>query len=80
MDEKTMVNDVLDSCKLSLNSYENAIINMKDMSLRQTIQQIRNNEESFQYEMFKIARVKGYYIPTGKATAEEINEIRKELQ
>ena len=44
MDEKTMVNDVLDSCKLSLNLYENAIVNIKDTSLRQTIQQIRNNE------------------------------------
>lgn len=80
MDEKTMVNDVLDSCKLSLNLYENAIVKIKDMSLRQTIQQIRNNEESFQYEMFKIAQVKGYYIPTGEATVEEINEVKKELQ
>ena len=80
MDEKTMVNDVLDSCKLSLNLYENEIVNIKDMSLRQTIQQIRNNEESFQYEMFKIAQVKGYYIPTGEATVEEINEVKKELQ
>lgn len=80
MDEKTMVNDVLDSCKLSLNLYENAIVNIKDMSLRQTIQQIRNNEESFQYEMFKIAQVKGYYIPTCEATVEEINEVKKELQ
>ena len=80
MDEKTMVNDVLYSCKLSLNLYENAIVNIKDMSLRQTIQQIRNNEESFQYEMFKIAQVKGYYIPTGEATVEEINEVKKELQ
>ena len=80
MDEKTMVNDVLDSCKLSLNLYENAIVNIKDMSLRQTIQQIRNNEESLQYDLVKIAQVKGYYIPTGEATVEEINEVKKELQ
>ena len=35
---------------------------------------------SIQYEMFKIAQVKGYYIPTGEATVEEINELKKELQ
>ena len=80
MDEKTMVNDILNSCKSNLNLYQSAIIDTKDMVLRQTIQQIRNNEESFQYEMFKIAQVKGYYAPAEDASMEEINKVRKELQ
>ena len=47
---------------------------------RQTFQQIRNNDESFQYELFKIAQSKGYYIPAQKATTTEINTVKTELQ
>ena len=50
------------------------------MNLRQTLQQIRNNDESFQYEMFKIAQTKGYYQPAQKATVTEINTVKSELQ
>ena len=80
MDEKTMVNDVLDSCKASLTLYETAIVNTKDMTLRQTIQQIRNNEESFQYEMLKIAQIKEYKSLAAQASESEIEQVKNELQ
>ncbi len=80
MDEKTMVNDVLDSCKTSLNLYGTAIINTIDMTLRQTIQQIRNNEESFQYEMLKIAQLKEYKTLEFQASESEIEQVKNELQ
>lgn len=50
------------------------------MQLRQTIQQIRNNDESFQYELFKIAQAKGYYKPAQPATVTEIQTVKTELQ
>ena len=50
------------------------------MQLRQTIQQIRNNDESFQYELFKIAETKGYYKPAAKATITEITDVKTELE
>ena len=50
------------------------------MQLRQTIQQIRNNDESFQYELFKIAQTKGYYKPAQQATPTEIQTVKNELQ
>ena len=50
------------------------------MQLRQTFQTIRNNDESFQYELFKIAQAKGYYKPAQKATVTEISSVRTELQ
>ena len=78
MDEKTMVNDVLDSCKTSLNG--TAIINTIDMTLRQTIQKIRNNEESFQYEMLKIAQLKEYKTLEFQASESEIEQVKNELQ
>ena len=50
------------------------------MGLRQTFQQIRNNDESFQYELFKIAQAKGYYVPAQKATSTEISNVKTQLQ
>lgn len=80
MDEKTMVNDILAGVKASLGSYQTAISETENMQLRQTLQQIRNNDESFQYELFKIAQSKGYYVPAQKATVTEINTVKTELQ
>ena len=80
MDEKTMVNDVLSSIKSELATYQGIITETENMQLRQTIQQIRNNDESFQYELFKIAESKGYYQPVVQATAQEINQVKTELE
>ena len=80
MDEKTMVNDVLSSVKSSLSSYEMAITESANMQLRQTFQQIRNNDESFQYELFKVAQAKGYYKPAQTASTTEIQTVKTELQ
>ena len=80
MDEKTMVNDILEGTKAELTEYQKVITETQNIQLRQAIQQIRNNEESFQYELFKIAETKGYYKPAEKATATQINTIKTELQ
>ena len=55
-------------------------MNVKICGLRQTLQQIRNNDESFHYELFKIAQTKGYYKPAAKATYTEIETVKSELQ
>ena len=47
-----MVNDVLASVKASLTAYQTAIAEAENIQLRQTFQQIRNGDESFQYELF----------------------------
>lgn len=80
MDEKTMVNDILESVKAELKTYQGVISEAENMQLRQTIQQIRNNDESFQYELFKIAQSKGYYKPAAQATTTEIQSVKNELQ
>jgi spore coat protein CotF len=80
MDEKTMVNDVLSNVKASLTAYQTAISESENTGLRQTFQTIRNNDESFQYELFKVAETKGYYKPAAKATITEINSVKTELQ
>lgn len=80
MDEKVMVNDILASVKSDLVAYQTAISESENMQLRQTFQTIRNNDESFQYELFKIAQSKGYYTPAQKATVTEINTVKTELE
>ena len=79
MDEKTMVNDILDGVKSELKTYQGVIIETENMQLRQTIQQIRNNDESFQYELFKVAQTKGYYTPAGQAPQTEIDKVKNEV-
>ena len=80
MDEKTMVNDILAGVKADLTAYQTAITECENMGLRQTFQQIRNNDESFQYELFKVAQAKGYYQPAQKATSTEINTVKTQAQ
>lgn len=80
MDEKTMVNDVLNGVKSELKTYQGVISEASNMQLRQAVQQIRNNDESFQYELFKVAETKGYYKPAAPATVTEIQNVKNELQ
>ena len=80
MEEKTMVNDILSGVKSDLTAYQTAISESENMNLRQTFQQIRNNDESFQYELFKTAQAKGYYKPAQPATVTEIQTVKTELQ
>ena len=80
MNEKTMVNDILSGVKSDLTAYQTAITESENMNLRQAFQQIRNNDESFQYELFKVANAKGYYKPSQKATTTEVATVKTELQ
>lgn len=79
MDEKYMVNDVLDSVKNSLTTYQGAIAECANLQLRQALQQIRNSAESFQYEVFKVAQSKGYYTPAQAANNNEITTVKNEV-
>ena len=80
MEEKAMVNDILAGIKNSLTTYQTAITETENTNLRQTLQQIRNNDESFQYEIFKVAQAKGYYKPAMQATTQEVTQVKNELQ
>ena len=76
MDEKTMVNDALSMLNSSLTGYANVIAQTDNTSLRQTLQQIRNNDETSQYDLAKIAEQKGYYVPASQAPESEICKVK----
>lgn len=80
MEEKTMINDIIKDLKFSINDYQNAICECENIGLRQTLQQIRNNEESLQYDLVKIANIKGYSNSSSKAETKEIEDLKRQFQ
>jgi len=76
MQEKDMVNDVLSMINSSLTGYASSIAQSSDQNLRQTLQQIRNADEQFQFQLAQIAEQKGYYQPAEPAGAQEIQQVK----
>ena len=79
MEEKYMVNDILECTKSSLKEFQSAIIETANLELRQTFQNLRNSSESFQYELFKLAESKGYYNPSQNVTQDQIGKLKFEV-
>jgi len=79
MQEKDMVLDILSGVKSSIGSYAKIITETKNQNLRQTYQQMRDGDEKFQYDLFKIAEKKGYYIMGPQATKEQCTSIKQSL-
>lgn len=80
LQDKTMVNDVLSQVKSSLTFYANAISECANTSLRSTIQQIRNCDETSQYELYTLAQSKGFYKPAAMANDSEVQQVKTQLQ
>ncbi len=61
MQEKDMVLDVLNTTKASLSTYQTAIIESNSEQIRSAFQQMRDGDEKFQFDVYKVANKKGYY-------------------
>lgn len=79
MQDKIMVNDALTSIKSSLTTYANVISECSNPDLRSTIQQIRNNCENSQYELYKLAQSKGYYQPAMMAADTDVQKVKSQF-
>ncbi len=80
LQEKAMVNDALAMVKTNLTAYTTAITECSNPGLRSAYQQIRNNCESTQYELYKLAEVKGYYQPATMANDQDVQQLKTQLQ
>ena len=80
MTEKDMVLDILTGAKAGIAGYAKSITECADPALRQTFQQMRDGDEKFQYDLYKIAQSKGYYKPAGAAAVTDLNEVKAFLQ
>lgn len=79
MQEKYIVNDVLSMVKSSLGTYAKVIGETSNQQLRQALQQIRNSDEQFQFQLANLASQKGYYKPAQQASVNEIQQVRSEF-
>lgn len=76
MDEKTMINDTLSMINSSLTGYATIIAQSENVNLRQTLQQIRNNDETSQYDLYKLAEQKGFYKPAAMAPEVDVTNVK----
>ena len=79
MQEKDMVLDILSGAKAGIGSYAKVITECADQNLRQKFQQMRDSDEKFQYDLYKIAEQKGYYHPAPPASSQDLQEVHGNL-
>jgi spore coat protein CotF len=79
MQEKEMVNDILSMVNSSLTGYAHAISQTSNSQLRQTLQQIRNSDEQFQYQLSQMATQKGFYKPASQAAQSDIQTVKSQV-
>ncbi len=79
MQEKDMVIDVLSGTKASIGNYAKVITECCNQNLRQTFQQMRDGDEKFQYDLYKIAEQKGYYTPSPASNPQDASSIKSTL-
>ncbi len=79
MNEKDMVNDYLSMIKGSLATYANVIGETNNLELRSTYQQMRNQDEQRQYQLYQAALQKRYYDPAAPAQPNEIQQVKSQL-
>ena len=79
MQEKQMVNDALNSINSGLTSYASMISQTENQQLRTTLQQMRDQAEKSQYDLYTIAKNLGYYTPAQQASEDEIMKVKSEV-
>ena len=79
MQERDMVLDVLGGVKSSLSCYATFISETANPNLRQTFQKMRDGDEKFQYDLYKIAEQKGYYATSPNASPQDMSNVKNAL-
>lgn len=77
--DKEMVNDILSMINGSLTTYASVISQTSNPQLRQTIQQIRNGDEQFQFQLYQMAEQKGFYTPASQAPQSDIQNVKSQV-
>ena len=80
LDEKIMVNDILECTKSNILNYDRTIFETDNLGLRQLMIELRNEEESFEYELYKIAKIKEYLTISIPASTNEIQNIKNKFE
>lgn len=79
MQDKEMVNDLLSMINSSLTGYSNVISQSSNQQFRQTMQEIRNSSEQFQYQLYQMAEQKNFYQAASPADQSDIQTVKSQL-
>ncbi|AOV06784.1 spore coat protein [Sporosarcina ureilytica] len=79
LQDKEMVSDYLAGINASLTGYANMISQANNSELRQTLINMRNQDESRQRVIYQYALGKGYYTPAAPASQEVIQQVKAQL-
>ena len=76
MDEKQAIADTLAGVNALINVLNYDIMQSNNKSLRDTFSTYRNQFEDLQWQIYVIARDKGYYIPAAPAGMADIDAVK----
>ncbi|WP_042224677.1 spore coat protein [Oceanobacillus manasiensis] len=79
LSEKDIVNDYLAGLNASLTGYASYISESDNEQLRQTLIQLRNQDEQRQRNLYNYASQKGYYQPAAPANPQVVQQIKSQL-
>ena len=79
LQDKEMVSDYLAGLNASLTGYATMITQANNPELRQTLINMRNQDETRQRNVYEYALQKGYYKPAAPASQEVIQQMKVQL-
>lgn len=79
MNEKVAVNDVLACTNSLITMLEYTIEQANNKNFRDTVTQARNKLENLQWEIYLVAKDKGYYIPAAPAGEADVQQVKNSV-
>ena len=79
MNEKVAINDVLANLNSTITMCEYTIEQANNKNFRDIIIQKRNKLENLQWEVYLIAKEKGYYVPAAPAGEADIEQVKNAI-
>ena len=79
MTEKTGVSDVLSTLNSTITLINYAIQQSNNKNFRDTLITSRNSLENYQWQIYLIAKEKGYYVPAAPAGAADIEQVKNAI-
>lgn len=79
MDEKMSVGDTLSCMNSMITLLEYTIEQSNNKNFRDTIVECRNKLEDIQWDLYLIAKQKGYYVPAAPAGQADIDQVKQAI-
>lgn len=79
MNEKMSVNDTLSCLNSTITLLEYTIEQSNNKNFRDSIVDARNKLEDIQWELYLIAKQKGYYVPAAPAGQADIDQVKQSI-